>query len=336
MKLATGAVLMMMSFTALAQNDSALLEYVPQQQVTGTLRVWGHGASGKDYIGSLVRKWEAGFEKLQPGVHFEDKLYGTASALGSLYTGTGDIAVMGREIWPAEKEAFLDVKGYPPVGVDVVTGSVDIRNKEFALTFVVNRTNPLAHLSLQQVRDVFSVTSHKVTTWGDLGVSGEWARRPVHVYGFEISRGFGYYLQQRAFGGSSIWNPELVELADQPRREGGLYDAGQRVVDAVAKDPDGIGFSSALYRSAEVRVVPLGRTAEGPFLLPTHVTVGDHSYPLVQVITAFYDPKGPQANAVREFLHYVLSEQGQQAVREEGDFTPLTPRLAQESLHEMR
>lgn len=336
MKLATGAVLAMISCAACAQKKATLPEYVPQQQVTGSLRVWGHGAAGKDYIGSLVRKWEAGFEKVQPGVHFEDKLYGTASALGSLYTGTGDIAVMGREIWPAEKEAFLDVKGYAPRGVDVVTGSVDVRNKEFALTFVVNQGNPVSHLSLAQVRDIFSVTAHKVTTWGDLGVTGEWATRPVHIYGFEISRGFGYYLQQRAFGGSSIWNPELVELADQPRPDGGLYDAGQRVVDAVAKDPDGIGFSSALYRSPDVRILPLGRTADGPFLLPTRETVGDHTYPLVQVITAFYDPKGPQAAAVREFLRYVLSEQGQQAVRVEGDFTPLTPKLAQESLHELR
>lgn len=335
MKLAMGAVLAVISCAANAQN-AALPEYVPQQQVTGTLRVWGHGAAGKDYIGSLVRKWETGFEKLQPGVHFEDKLYGTASALGSLYTDTGDIAVMGREIWPAEKEAFVDVKGYGPIGVNVVTGSLDIRNKEFALTFVVNRTNPLAHLSLAQVRDIFSVTSHSVRTWGDLGVTGEWATRPVHVYGFEISRGFGYYLQQRAFEGSSIWNPALAELADQPRPDGSLYDAGQRVVDAVAKDQDGIGFSSALYRSPDVRVLPLGRSADGPFLLPTRETVADHSYPLVQVITAFYDPHGQQADAVREFLRYVLSAQGQQTVRAEGDFTPLTPKLAQESLNELR
>jgi len=302
MKLATGAVLAMISCAACAQKNATLPEYVPQQQVTGSLRVWGHGAAGKDYIGSLVRKWETGFEKVQPGVHFEDKLYGTASALGSLYTGTGDIAVMGREIWPAEKEAFLDVKGYSPVGVELVTGSVDVRNKEFALTFVVNRANPLAHLSLTQVRGIFSVTPRPMRTWGDLGVTGEWAKRPVHVYGFEISRGFGYYLQQRAFEGSSIWNPDLVELADQPQPEGRLYDAGQRVADAVAIDPDGIGFTSALYRSPNVRVVPLGRTADGPFLLPTRETVADHSYPLVQVITAFYDPHGQQADAVREFL----------------------------------
>ena len=183
--------------------------------------------------------------------------------MGALYTDVGDLAVMGRQIWPAEAEAFRDVKGYAPTGVDVVTGSVDVRNKDFALTFVVNRVNPLERLSLEQIRDVFSVTGHPVRTWGDLGLQGEWAAQRVHLYGFEISRGFGYYLQQKAFDGASIWNPELVELGDLPRKEGGLYDAGQRVVDAVAKDPEGIGFSSALYRSTDVKVLALGR-AGGP------------------------------------------------------------------------
>jgi phosphate transport system substrate-binding protein len=305
----------------------ALPAYVARHQVRGTLRIWGHGAAGADYIESLVKKWESGFEQLQPGVTFDNELHGTASAMGSLYTGTGDLAVMGRQIWPAEREAFRDVKGYAPVGVDVVTGSVDVRNKDFAFTFVVNTANPIGHLSLAQVRDVFSVTPHAVRTWGDLGLTGNWANRPVHLYGFEISRGFGYYLQQKAFGGSSLWNPSLVELGDQPRKEGGLYDAGQRVVDAVAKDPDGIGFSSALYRSDDVRIVPLGREG-GPYVLPAKQTVADHSYPLVQVITVFFDPHETQAEAVREFLRYVLSEQGQRAVREDGGYTALTPAIA--------
>jgi phosphate transport system substrate-binding protein len=274
-----------------------------------------------------VKRWENGFEQLQPSVGFDNELHGTASAMGSLYTGTGDLAVMGREIWPAEREAFQDVKGYAPVGVDVVTGSVDVRNKDFALTFVVNKANPIPHLSLAQVRNVFSVTPHAVHTWGDLGLTGDWSTRPVHIYGFEISRGFGYYLQQKAFGGSSLWNPSLVELGDQPRKEGGLYDAGQRVVDAVAKDPDGIGFSSALYRSPDVKIVPLGRET-GPYVLPTKQTVADHSYPLVQVITVFFDPHGTQVDVVREFLRYVLSEQGQEAVREDGGYTALTPAIA--------
>lgn len=316
--------------SAQGSANSALPSYVAKQHVSGTIRVWGHGAAGKDYIESLVRQWEEGFTKAQPDVHFDNELKGTASAMGALYTGKGDLAVMGREIWPVEVEAFHDVTGHDATGINVVTGSVDIRNKDFALTFVVNKDNPMAHLSLQQVLRIFSVTEKPVKTWGDLGLTGDWENRPVHLYGFEIARGFGYYLQQRAFGGSSIWNPELVELGDQPAAGGGLYDAGQRVVDAVAKAPDGIGYSSALYRSPETRILPLGRTSAGPFLLPTKRTVADHTYPLVQVITAYFDGSSPEAPAVREFLRYVLSEEGQEAVSADGGYTALTAKIAAE------
>src|SRR5271155_4418830 len=78
------------------------------------IRIWGHGALGHDYIESLVVKWEAGFHKTHPEVQFDNELHGTASAIGSLYTGTGDIAIMGREIWPVEVEAFEDMHHYPP------------------------------------------------------------------------------------------------------------------------------------------------------------------------------------------------------------------------------
>src|ERR1700733_5388968 len=115
------------------------------------IRIWGHGALGHDYIESLVVKWEAGFRKLHPEVQFDNELHGTASAIGALYTGTGDIAIMGREIWPVAVEAFTDMRPSPPLGVDVVTGSLDIRNKDFALVVFVNRANPLAHLSLSQL-----------------------------------------------------------------------------------------------------------------------------------------------------------------------------------------
>ena len=73
------------------------------------IRIWGHGALGHDYIESLVIQWETGFRKTHPEIQFDNELHGTASAIGSLYTGTGDIAIMGREIWPVEVEAFEDV-----------------------------------------------------------------------------------------------------------------------------------------------------------------------------------------------------------------------------------
>ena len=199
---ATAALLLTLAASPLAGQAPAK-EQTP-------IRIWGHGALGHDYIESLVIKWEAGFRKTHPDVQFDNELHGTASAVGSLYTGTGDIAILGREIWPVEVEAFEDVHHYPPLGIDVVTGSLDIRNKDFALVVFVNRTNPLAHLSLDQMARLFGAERTPPTTWGELGLTGEWAARPIHLYGFEIHRGFGYYLEQRVMKGSTKRNTALV------------------------------------------------------------------------------------------------------------------------------
>jgi phosphate transport system substrate-binding protein len=320
----------------LEHTAAALLLLLASRPMTGQtvtaptpIRIWGHGALGHDYIESLVLKWEEGFRKTHPDIQFDNELHGTASAIGSLYTGTGDIAIMGREIWPVELEAFEDVHHYPPLGIDVVTGSLDIRNKDFALVVFVNRNNPLPHLSLPQIANLFGAEQRPPATWGDLGLTGEWAARPIHLYGFEIHRGFGYYLEQRVMNGSSKWNPALVELGDVKRPDGSLLDAGQRIVDAIGADPNAIGYSSLLYKNAETRVVPIG-PAGGPFLLPTHETIANHTYALTRSITAYIDraPGKPADPRVDAFLRYVLSQEGQQAVIEDGGYTALPPPLA--------
>ena len=330
-----------LAIPAIAQNTPTPLPvYKATRQVSGTIRIWGHGALGHDYIESLVRKWETGFQRLQPGVQFDNELHGTASAIGSLYTSTGDIAILGREIWPVEIEAFEEVYHYPPLSLDIVTGSLDIRNKDFALCIFVNKDNPITHLSLSQIAQVFGgepIPGDKhAAAWGDLGLTGEWSTRPIHLYGFEIHRGFGYYLQQRVFGGSAKWNPSLVELSDKLNPDGTLLDAGQRIVDAVGADPNAIGYSSLLYKNPNVRAVPIG-PAGGPFLLPTHETVADHSYALTRTITAVINrsPGKPADPKVEEFLSYVLSQEGQRAVVEDGGYTALTAPLAQAGLRQL-
>ena len=302
---------------------------ISAQSVQKPIRIWGHGALGKDYIESLVVKWEIGFKKIHPEAQFENELQGTASAIGALYTNTGDIAIMGREIWPVEVEAFTDVRGYAPLGVDIVTGSLDIRNKDFALVMFVNKQNPLSQMSMEQIRRVFSAEQPPPNTWGQLGLKGEWAKRPVHMYGFEIHRGFGYYLEQTVFHGSTKWNPELIELGDVKRAGFPLLDAGQRIVDAVGKDPDAIGYSSMLYKNADVKPLAIGPTG-GPFLLATHATLANHTYPLTRSIRAFIDqgPGHPANPLVVEFLRYALSFEGQKAVIEDGGYTPLPPKVA--------
>jgi phosphate transport system substrate-binding protein len=171
-------------------------------------------------------------------------------------------------------------------------------------------------LSLPQVRAVFgcgnSPDLHNPRTWGDLGLTGEWADRPIHLYGFEISRGFGHYFQQVVFQGDVKWNPNLIEFADRRLDDGKLVDAGKRVIDAVAQDPDGIAYSSALYENPRVKPVALSRQDGGLYIAPGKEAVQSRAYPLTRVISIFLDraPNKPVDPRLAEFLSYVLSRQG--------------------------
>jgi phosphate transport system substrate-binding protein len=296
--------------------------YEPEGTVSGRVRIWGHGAYDRkrDFIGALVRAWEQGFNQFQPAVRFDNHLVGTAAAIGALYTGRGDLALMGREIWPPEIAAFKEVLGYPPTGVGVVTGSLDVRNRDYALVVFVHRGNPIKGLTLAQLRSIFAVPDKSAApsarTWGDLGLTGPWRERPIHLYGLPISRGFARFFAQRVFGGRQLWRPSLREFADLKGSKGGATDGGQRMLDAMASDPDGIGYAGLLYHNAAVRPVALAERTDTPYIEPTRETVMDHSYPLTRIVTLFLNrPPGKSVDPkVREFLRYVLSRQGQEAV----------------------
>ena len=300
--------------------------YQARGELAGTVRIWGHGAydSRRDFIGALVRAWEQGFQQFEPHVRFETHLVGTAAAIGSLYTGRGDLALMGREIWPPETAAFKEVFGYPPTGIDVVTGSFDVRNRDYALVVFVHQGNPIRGLTLAQLRSIFAVSDGNVThtmhTWGDLGLTGPWRDRPIHLYGLPISRGFARFFEQRVFGDADLWQPSLREFADLKGSKGGATDGGQRMLDAMADDPDGIGYAGLLYHNGAVRPVALAESAGAPYVEPTAETVMDHSYPLTRMVTLFFNrpPGKPVDPKLREFLRYVLSRQGQQAVTQYG------------------
>lgn len=335
------AILMGLALSATAVAASDLPPpYHPAGTVSGTIRIWGHGAYDRkrDFIGALVSAWERGFQQYEPGVRFENHLVGTAAAIGSLYTGRGDLALMGREIWPPEIAAFKEVFGYPPTGVDVVTGSFDVRNRDYALVVFVHRGNPIAGLTLAQLRTVFAAPdtpgARPARTWGDLGLSGPWRDRPIHLYGLPISRGFARFFEQRVFDGEELWQPSLREFADLKGSKGGATDGGQRMLDAMANDPDSIGYAGLLYRNPEVRPVALADRTGEPYVEPTRDSVMDHSYPLTRMVTLFLNraPGKPVDPKLREFLRYVLSRQGQQAVLRDGrGYLPiLAPAAARE------
>jgi phosphate transport system substrate-binding protein len=312
---------------------ASMPDYHPSQQVRGTIRIWGHGSATSNFMGGLVARWADEFARLQPGVHFENHLYGTASAIGALAVGEADMALMGEEISPAGERLFRRARGYGPTGISVATGSLDANYFDYAHMVFVRRDNPLAQLSLQQIEGIFGAahkcTPRNIRTWGDLGLKGEWANKPITPYGWKTDVDFGLFISGRALCGSHRWNPAMREFVHIKRPDGTKYDHGQQIVDALAKDRYGIAISNVRYTNPEARPIALAWSAKGPFVPATNASLIAETYPLVRIIPVFVDraPGRPIAPAVAEFLRYILSRQGQRTLIEESAYLPLSQQV---------
>ena len=316
--------------------------YVPGSPVSGTIRLWGHGSPKHDFVGRLITAWITGFAKYQPAVKFENHMYGTASAMGGLYMGAGDIAILGEEISPAAATAFQREKHYPPSSVQIATGSLDVNFFDYAHMIFVHRDNPLSGLTLAQLDGIFGAEhrrgSRNLRTWGDVGLTGEWANRRMQPYGWQVDVDFALFFREAVMENSHRWNTELKEYVHVRRPDGTQYDHGQQILDALARDPAGIAISNVRYANPLVRALPLAREAGDPFVAPTTANLISQEYPLVRIIPAFFDqpPGQPVDPKVREFLRYLLSREGQQALVQDSDYLPLGADAIQRQLRKLQ
>ena len=324
-----------------AQNLESLPHYKPQQIVTGTNRIWGHGSPKHDFMGKLMSHWEEGFRKYQPGIHIENRMYGTASAIGALYTGAADMTILGEEIHAPAAAAFERVMHYPPLGIDIATGSLDIRNFDYAHVFFVHHDNPITKLTLTQLDGIFGSEHRRgaqnIRTWGELGLTGEWADKPIIPYGWRLDDDFATYLQDVLLGGSHKWNCDLREFRHINKPDGSVYDHGQQILDALAKDRYGIAVSNLRYINPEVRPLALAANEGEPYYEATKENLIQRKYPLTRIIPAVINraPGHPVDPKVKEFLRYLLSYEGQHDLVRESGYLPLSEESIREQLKKL-
>ena len=307
---------------------AATISNLPAQSTA--IRIWGHGSRNGNSVGNLVGLWNRDFTRTHPGTHFDVSLSGDSAAMGGLYTGAADMALMGREIWPIEQEGFEQASGHKPLEISVMTGSLDVPRHSFALVIYVHKNNPLSKLTLAQVDAVF-VADHRwgpanIRTWGDLGLSGGWAAQSLNLYGFAIQQDFSQFFQQAIMGGSKKWNCNLHEFRDR-----GSVDAGQQILDALARDRYGIAISSLAYRNPNTKVMALAAPADD-YVMPTRETVVARQYPLARPVSIVVnrDPAAPLDSRIKDYLTYVLSRDGQQRVVQDGGYLPLPEVIAEQ------
>jgi phosphate transport system substrate-binding protein len=227
--------------------------------------------------------------------------------------------------------AFEWVFRYKPLGVQVGTGSLTVPGKSFAPVVFVHEQNPLSGLTLAQLDGVFGCErlrgSKDMRTWGDLGVKGEWSARPIHAYGPDIQSATASFFREVVLKGSYKWSCDMKEFADLRKPDGSVVDGQQQVLDALARDRDGIGYSALGHLRPNLKPLALSVGEGGPYYSPTVENVRERRYPLTRATWVFVNrpPGRPLDGKVREFLRYVLSRDGQQDVVREGDYLPLPP-----------
>ena len=281
-------------------------------EVAGSLK-----CVGSDTMNNLVALWAEGFKKFYPSVREGIEGKGSASAPPALTEGTCSFGPMSRDWKPSEVDAFKAKHGYAPTVVPV---AIDM------LAVFVHKDNPLASLSLQQVDAIFSKNrtggaKADIRTWGDLGLEGEWKDRPISLYGRNATSGtYGYFKEFALFKGDF-----KTTVKEQP--------GSSAVVQAVASDKFGIGYSGIGYMTANVRAVPLAAEPGAQPVAPKAAAAYSGDYPLARFLylSVNHRPGSNLDPLRREFLRYVLSRDGQADVKKDG-YLPVTAAVAAEAL----
>ncbi|MGQ0554172.1 MAG: PstS family phosphate ABC transporter substrate-binding protein [Planctomycetota bacterium] len=297
------------------QVDRAIPEYKPVQGVSGNLK-----SIGSDSMNNEMTLWGEGFKGLYPNVKIEIEGKGSSTAPPALISGTSHFGPMSREMKSDEIDKFEKQFGHKPVGLPT---SIDM------LAVYVHKDNPIAGLTLQQVDAIFSKTrkgglSSDIRTWGDLGLTGEWANKPISLYGRNSASGtYGYFKENALFKGDY-----KDEVKEQP--------GSSSVVQGVASDKYGIGYSGIGYKTADVRPVPLAAQAGEAFVEATPDNGYSGDYPLARYLLLYLNHKpGTQLDPLRrEFVRYVFSKQGQSEVVKDG-YLPVPAKIATEALRQV-
>ncbi len=314
-KTAMAAVLVI--FTAMTAHagkvtvDRKLKKYSTVAGVSGNLN-----SVGSDTLNNLMTYWAEGFKKKYPGVNIQIEGKGSGTAPPALIEGTSQLGPMSRQMKMEEIEKFEKKYGFKPTKIGVALDS---------LAVFVNKDNPIKSLSLDEVDAIFSKTRKRglseITTWGQLGVAGKLAGMPISLYGRNSASGtYGYFKEHTLKSGD--YKPSVKE---QP--------GSASVVEGVAKEINGIGYSGIGYATSGVKALPLSDKKGGPVAEPNYANVLNGKYPLSRTLYIYVarKPGQPLPKMTEEFLKYVLSKEGQEIVVKDG-YDPLPASVAEEQL----
>jgi len=313
-RLVTSAALAALAATALAQQvqvDPGLASYQKTSGVSGNIN-----SVGSDTMNNMMTLWAEAFLKMYPNVKVQVEGKGSSTAPPALIAGTSQFGPMSRSMRATEIDQFEAKYGYKPT---------QLRTSYDALAVYVNKDNPLEKLTLQQVDAVFSKTRRKggkaVANWGQLGLTGDWANRPISLYGRNSASGTYGFFKEHALGNG--------DYKDQVKEQPGSAS----VVQGVTEDRFGMGYSGIGYKTSGVKVVALANKDGEPFSAGTYDDVKSGKYPLNRFLFIYINraPGKPLDPLVKEYCKFIFSKEGQEVVVKDG-YLPLPAEIAKQEL----
>jgi phosphate transport system substrate-binding protein len=296
--------------------DPALPSYKAVSGVSGNL-----SSVGSDTLNNLMTHWAESFGKFYPNVKIQIEGKGSSTAPPALIAGAAQLGPMSREMKGSEVDGFEKKYGYKPT---------PIRTSVDALAVFVNKDNPVTCLTIAQVDAIFSKSRRQggkedVTTWGRLGLTGDWAGKPISLYGRNSASGtYGFFKEHTLKNG---------DYKDSVKEQPG----SAAVVQGVTVDRFAVGYSGIGYATAGVRAVPLAEKKGGTCVEATADNAYSGSYPLARFLFVYVNraPGKPLDPLTREFVKLVLSREGQEGVLKDGYF-PIPASIAKEELNKIQ
>jgi phosphate transport system substrate-binding protein len=331
-----------------------LPHYVPQRQVSGTLRIWGN-----NYIrdGFLAKYWEEAFTKFQPGIKIEYNLPTTGIAIPALSCGVADV-VMSRKAIIMDLLTFEQVYHHPVTEISAVTGSYDVYGWSPAFIIVVNKDNPLTQISMKQLDGVFGGArlggyvgsvwhteypysrgpGENIRTWGQLGLTGEWADKPIHPGGQTLRGNQTSQFSDIVLRGSDQFAEGYQAYANYITPDGKINSWSLQARHAIAADRQAMFYVSPMSMSPDLKELAIQSYDGGPYVKRSLETIHDRTYPLYGQYFFYLNrtPGQPVEPKVDEFLHFILSQEGQDCVQREGRYVPLTGEVVQAQLKKLK
>ena len=309
------AALVALAAPVLAQQlqvEAGVPAYQKASGVSGNIN-----SVGSDTMNNMMALWAEAFRKMYPNVKIQIEGKGSSTAPPALIAGTSQFGPMSRAMRATEIDQFEAKYGYKPT---------QLRTSYDALAVYVNKDNPLEKLTLAQVDAAFSKTRRRggknAATWGDLGLTGDWAARPISLYGRNSASGtYGFFKEHTLKNG---------DYRDTVKEQPGSAS----VVQGVTEDRFGMGYSGIGYKTSGVKVVALAE--KDAFSSGSYEDVKSGKYPLARFLYIYINkaPGKPLDPLVKEYAKLIFSKEGQEVVVKDG-YLPLPASIVAEELKKL-